>query len=119
MRFLADENFPLLSIRRLRLAGHAVACVSMDSPGVSDREVLMCAVREERNVLTFGRDFGGLLFRSRLPAPVGVVYFRLEPTAPEEPAEYLLQLLALPGVSLHHKFTTADARQVRQRPLTT
>lgn len=119
MRFLADEDFPLASVKHLHSAGHNVVTVTTDSPGISDCEVLMRAVREGRIVLTFDRDFGELLFRSRVPAPAGVVYFRLKPASPLEPAEYLLRLLALPDVSLHHQFTTVDARHVRQRRLST
>lgn len=119
MRFLADEDFPLASVKRLRSAGHDVVTVTTDSPGIPDREVLMRAVREDRIVLTFDRDFGELLFRSRVPAPLGVVFFRLKPTSPVEPAEYLIYLLALPDVSLLLHFTTVDARHVRQRPLGT
>jgi len=40
MNFLADENYPLPSIRRLRLAGHDVAAIIMDSPGAPDKAVL-------------------------------------------------------------------------------
>jgi len=119
MRFLADEDFPLASVKRLRVAGHNVVAIVTDCPGVSDREVLMRAVREDRIILTFDRDFGELLFRSRLPAPTGVVYFRLKPASPLEPAEYLMRLLALPDVSLLQQFTTVGARHVRQRRLGT
>jgi predicted nuclease of predicted toxin-antitoxin system len=117
MKFLADENFPLPSAKRLRVAGYDVAAVIIDSPCVTDEEVLRRAVREERVILTFDRDFGELLFRSKLPAPRGVVYFRFEPATPEEPADYLLRLLAAEGVSLEKKFTVVDIKQVRQRPL--
>jgi predicted nuclease of predicted toxin-antitoxin system len=117
MRFLADEDFPLASVKRLRVAGHDVAAIGAECPGVSDREALARAVREDRIILTFDRDFGELLFRSRLPAPLGVVYFRLKPASPLEPAEYLMRLLALPDASLLQQFTTVDARHVRQRRL--
>jgi hypothetical protein len=61
MRFLADENFPLAAVRRLREAGHDVAVVAHDSPGIPDEQVFMLAGREERIVLTFDRDYGGLI----------------------------------------------------------
>jgi hypothetical protein len=40
MHFLANENFPLESVRSLRTAGHDVAAVIEDSRGAKDHEVL-------------------------------------------------------------------------------
>jgi len=104
-------------VRLLRAAGHDVPAIVTDSPGVSDREVLKRAVREERIILTFDRDFGELLFRSRLPSPRGVVYFRHGPATPEEPADSLIRILAIAGLALEGEFTTVEPGQVRQRPL--
>jgi predicted nuclease of predicted toxin-antitoxin system len=117
MKFLADENFPLPSVKRLDVQGHDVAAVILDSPGAADEQVLARAVDEGRIILTFDRDFGRLLFRSRLPPPIGIVYFRFHPTSPKEPAELLLLLLAGGLVSLEGQLTVVDGRQVRQRPL--
>jgi len=116
-RFLADENFPGSSIHLLRVAGHDVAAIIEDMPGVEDTEVLARAVRERQIVLTFDRDYGELIFGRRLPTPVGVVYFRLDDAPPEEAARMLLFLLALDVVSLEGNFTTLEERQLRQRPL--
>jgi len=40
MLWLANENMPLASIRRLRDAGHDVAAVIEDAPGSDDATVL-------------------------------------------------------------------------------
>ena len=117
MRFLADENFPLPSVRRLRVQENDVAAVIMDTPGASDEQVLERAVQEGRIILTFDRDFGRLLFHSRLPPPIGIVYFRFHPASPEEPADMLLLMLAAGQVSLTGQLTVMDGRNVRQRPL--
>jgi len=34
MRFLANENFPLMSVGLLRAAGHSVVAIAEDSPGI-------------------------------------------------------------------------------------
>ena len=52
MRLLANENFPLASVRSLRAAGHDVAAIIEDTPGTTDAEVLAQAAREARIVLT-------------------------------------------------------------------
>ncbi|WP_196219085.1 DUF5615 family PIN-like protein [Microcystis aeruginosa] len=40
MRFLANENFPLDAVEVLRQNGHDVLWIRVESPGISDREVL-------------------------------------------------------------------------------
>ncbi len=117
MRFLADENFPLPSIRLLSTAGHDVAAVALESPGVSDETVLNRAFREGRILLTFDRDYGGLLYLRGSQPPEGIVYFRFTPSSPEEPAEYLLALLERFEPSLPGMLTVAERDRVRQRPL--
>ena len=52
MRFLANENFPLTSVRSLRAAGYDVAAISEEAPGAIDAAVLAQAAREARIVLT-------------------------------------------------------------------
>jgi len=117
LRFIADENFPLPSIRLLSAAGHDVAAVALESPGASDEAVLKRAVRERRILLTFDRDYGGLLYRRGSQPPEGIVYFRFAPTRPAPRAEYLYALLEQTGISLSGKLTVAEKDRVRQRPL--
>jgi len=116
-RFLANENFPVPSISLLRAAGYEVAAIIEDSPGIEDAEVLTRAVHERRIILTFDRDYGELIFRHRLPAPVGIVYMRLVTTSPEEAARRLLIVLSNDLISLEGNFTILDENQVRQRLL--
>jgi len=117
IRFLANGNFPLASTKLLRQAGYEVATVIQDSPGATDSEVLTRAMVEQRIVLTFDRDYGGLIYRIRVPAPMGLVYFRFDPLTPEEPAQQLLSLLKNKTISLEKKFTVMERGQVRQRPI--
>jgi len=57
-KFLANENFPLLSIKFLREIGHNVVSVLQEMPGAEDREVLGRARAEGRIILTFDRERG-------------------------------------------------------------
>jgi predicted nuclease of predicted toxin-antitoxin system len=117
MNFLANENFPLVSINRLRNTNHDVASVLEDSSGAKDHEVLTRAQRENRIILTFDRDYGELLYREQLSAPSGIVYFRFDPVTPLEPTAILLELLATEGISLSGKFTVVERKGMRQRSL--
>ena len=80
MDFLANENFPLVSIQLLRNAGHNVKSVAEDMPGSNDHEVLACASERMLVILTFDRDYGELVHRHTMPAPAGIVYFRSAPS---------------------------------------
>jgi hypothetical protein len=46
MDFLANENFPLFSIKLLKNAGHNVASVIEETPGAKDLDILKRACRE-------------------------------------------------------------------------
>jgi predicted nuclease of predicted toxin-antitoxin system len=117
MRWRANENIPLASIRRLRAAGHDVAAIIEDAPGSDDTVVLAQAAQEDCIILTFDRDYGELIYKRRLPPPPGIVYFCIIFATPEEPAERLLQLLTAPGFSLDGNFTIVEPGQARQRAL--
>ena len=77
MRLLADENFPFDAGEALRKIGHDVVWIRTKAPGAGDQEVLERAKSESRILITFDKDFGELAFRSRLPAPCGIVLFRI------------------------------------------
>jgi predicted nuclease of predicted toxin-antitoxin system len=117
MRFLANENIPLPSVNRLRMAGYDTAAIAEGLSGAKDAEVLARAASEGRIVLTFDRDYGELIYRLGLPSPAGVIYFRFDPITPEEPADLLLQLMLVSNFPLEKKFTVMERGQVRQRPL--
>jgi predicted nuclease of predicted toxin-antitoxin system len=117
MRFLANENFPLTSVKLIRSSGYDIISITETSPGIKDEEVLELAVNEQRIILTFDRDYGELIYRLRKPTPKGVVYFRYAPLTPEQPAQDLLVLLNVENLSLEQKFTVVESNQVRQRSL--
>ena len=116
MRFLANENFPLPSVHLLRDAGHDVRSISEESPGIPDEQVLARAVADDRVILTFDRDYGELIYRSKLPS-AAVLYLRYDPNTPQEPAHHVLRVLQITNLMLTNRFTVADREQVRQRPL--
>ena len=71
MRILANENFPADAVSALRDRGHDVAWIRTDSPGITDKDVLDRAQREDRILITFDKDFGELAFRLKLPSLSG------------------------------------------------
>lgn len=76
MQFLANENFPVRSVKRLREAGYDVASVIEDSPGAEDTEVLARATREQRVVKTW--DEARFLERQVLDSVVPFIKLRCQ-----------------------------------------
>ena len=118
MRFLANENFPGDAVTKLRTAGHDVVWVRATAPGSSDEEVVTWAVREERILLTFDKDFGELAWRGGLPKSAGIVLFRLlMPTAVEAGAVLAARISERNDWAGH--FSVIEPGRVRMRPLAT
>jgi len=115
MKFIANENIPLASVKLLRQAGLTVDAIVEDSPGVSDEQVLLRANRENSVILTFDRDYGDLVFRKKIALPAGLVYFRMTPKSPDEVAKILLWVIKS-QITLLAKFTIVERDRIRQRP---
>ena len=81
-RFLADENIPLEVVFKLEEKGLDIKSMSFLSPGVDDTTVLDIANREKRVLITFDKDFGGLIFRNR-KRHQGVILLRIHPQSVE------------------------------------
>lgn len=116
MKLLANENIPLASVTVLRDAGHDVLSLSLDSPGIDDETVFALAREQGRIIITLDRDYGELVFRRRLPNPPGVIYMRLVPQTPTDPAE-VLQSLFEQGIEITGHFLVVERDHIRRRPL--
>ena len=77
MRFLADENFPARAVETLRQAGAQVDLVLEIARGAADELVVKRALEAGAVILTFDKDFGELVWRSRPTRGFGVVLFRM------------------------------------------
>lgn len=66
MKFLANENLPLATILKLKASDWDVLSISLDSPSITDEEVMKIAIEENRTIITFDRDYGTLYLSIRL-----------------------------------------------------
>jgi predicted nuclease of predicted toxin-antitoxin system len=116
MRFLADENFPEAAIAALSTAGHDVAWVRKEAPGMADREVLAWAAREARILLTFDKDFGEIARGSALPLTCGVVLLRVAMPKPDDAGRRIAELIVARDNWVGH-FSVIEPSRIRMRPL--
>ena len=93
MKFLANENFPIKSILYLKDNFFDVTSTGMNNPSIKDSEVMSIAVRENRTILTFDRDYGELIFKHNYKPAKGVIYFRLDRYKPDEPGKLIEDLI--------------------------
>ena len=118
MRILANENFPEETVTALRRRDHDVAWIRTEAPGSSDQEVIDRARIETRLIVTFDKDFGELVFRSKLPAVCGIVLFRI--SAPSAAYVARAAVAALESrADWAGNFTVVEDHRIRMRPLPT
>ncbi len=115
-RYLANENFPAVIVRRLRSAGDDVLYAAETTAGAPDEDVLRAALQQNRVILTFDRDFGELVFHQREPAPPGVVLFRLSGLSPAGLLAFLESFFDS-SPTIRGFFTVASPGHFRQIPL--
>lgn len=116
MRLLADENFPGSAVAALEAAGHDVVWIGLAAPGATDSEVLARAVRDERILLTFDKDFGELARASTLPRACGIVLFRTPIPKAANVGHRLADLVTARDDWAGH-FSVVELGRVRMRPL--
>lgn len=114
---LSDENVPAGAVRRLRSQGFDVLSIAESAPGISDVAVLDIAVREQRILVSFDRDYGDLIFKRGHSAPIALIYFRIRPKSPEEVAEIVAWLLKDGAGPVADKMVIVRSNGVRERPL--
>lgn len=116
MKLLANENFPLKSFDILKKAGYDIEHIGQSDPSVRDEVVMKKAIRENRIIITFDRDYGALVFLHEYQPPA-VIYLRFADFLPEMPGEFLLKLLKREDLEINGYFTVADEHRIRQRKI--
>ena len=115
MEFLANENFPLPSVKLLRASNIVIRSISEENPGISDAQVIQLAVDNNFIILTFDKDYGELIFKYAIAKPPGVIFFRNKGQEPEFAGKALLQMLLDKIITLEARFTVIDKDSIRQR----
>jgi predicted nuclease of predicted toxin-antitoxin system len=115
MDFLANENFPLSSIEILRRNSLNIKSIAAEFSGITDKEVIEIALREDRTILTFDRDYGKLIFKYGYKPSAGVILFRWDQFSPTEPGQFLIELLRISTFDFRKCLTVISRNAIRQR----
>ena len=110
IRFLANENIPLETVKELE---HKTDIVSLSEkcPGLSDEEILKMAHGENRILITFDKDFGELIFKRRIPTR-GVVLLKIRPKSPKYITERILSLIKHTEIPLEDHFCVLTEKRL-------
>jgi predicted nuclease of predicted toxin-antitoxin system len=115
MKLLANENFPLASVKFLKTCGFDIDYIADGCSGISDMEVMEKAIKENRTILTFDRDYGELIFKYNLKPMMGVIYLRLDRFESDEPGKIVGNLFKEPEFDPSMKLTVVSENSIRQR----
>lgn len=115
MKLLANENFPILSVRIIANAGYDIIAVGKDFAGILDSEVIELAINENRTIITFDRDYGELIFKKGYKPHAGIIYLRWDNFQPNEPGEYLIELFKSQDIKYERMLTVVGLDHIRQR----
>lgn len=114
MKFLANENFPALSIKILRDRQIDVLSIAEVNQGITDEEVMKIAIHEQRTIITHDSDYGELIFKFGHKPLGGVIYFRIYNFEPDDPGKILFDLINRNFV-FKNSLTVISEGAIRQR----
>jgi len=116
LRFLVDEPSGGTVAGFLVSQGHDVVTVWDVMPQAQDVDILVCALREARIVVTNDKDFGELVFRSG-QGHAGVLLFRLDDESAANRLRMARMTIERYGSRLAGSFTVVTERTIRLRPM--
>lgn len=114
-RLLANENFPLDSVKFLRQLGYDVCAIGENNKSITDKEVMTLSIKELRLILTFDQDYGELIFKHNYKPDQGVIYLRLKEYESFEPGQIVDQIRRNEKLIFEKTLTVVDENKIRQR----
>lgn len=114
MNLLADENVHKKVVLRLRELGLAIEWIRETAPGTLDPDILMRPDISDRVLITNDRDFGDLVLKRKMAAPLAILYTRIEHRDWQATSARLAEIIAA-GV-VEEAITTITRDAIRVRP---
>ena len=99
----------------MRSKGFDITSIGTDNPSIKDNIVMGIAIKEERIILTFDRDYGELIFKHNHRPKKGVIYLRLDEYKAGEPGKIIEELINKKEYDFDNALTVLDKNGIRQR----
>ena len=112
IKFLADENIPLLVTDELKKVGLEIESIFIIKRGMKDIEILKLAYENDQVIITFDKDFGQLVFKDE-ERTKGVILLRFIPSSPAKITTILKEVLNKPDFNPYKKFTVIHEKHIR------
>ncbi|MCD4795505.1 MAG: DUF5615 family PIN-like protein [Bacteroidales bacterium] len=112
MKFIVDECTGPNVAHWLQTKSYQVFSVYDESPGISDRQILNKAYKEDYIIITNDKDFGELVFRKNL-LHKGIILLRMKKETSENKIYLLSQILEYYAHLLENKFVVATEQNIR------
>lgn len=114
LKFLVDVGVSKKAEQWLQKQGYDTKNVRDINPRMLDKEILKLAVSEKRMVITMDKDFGELVYNSKLPHG-GVLLLRLEEARADEKVEIIEKILEKYSDKLFNNFCVFKDGRLRVR----
>ena len=114
LRFLVYFGVSKKAEQWLQKEGHDTKNVRDINPRMPDKEILKIAVSEKRMVITMDKDFGELVYNSKL-LHGGVLLLRLEEARSDEKVEIIKKILEKHSDKLFNNFCVFKDGRLRVR----
>ncbi|OGU76593.1 MAG: hypothetical protein A2V93_00590 [Ignavibacteria bacterium RBG_16_34_14] len=114
MNLLADENIEAEIVDLLRNNRYKVDYVLEMSPGISDKDIIQQANKNNSLLITSDKDFGEIVFRQRL-VHNGVILVRLHGLPAKKKAELVLNFFRDYSSKIPNSFSVITRSSIRIR----
>ncbi len=112
IRYLADENIPLVVIKELSEQGFSIESIASSKKGMTDIEIMKFAFDKELVIITFDKDFGQLIFKEKVKSK-GIILLRIPPTSPDKIKSFIKQILEDKEFNPLEKFVVIYEKHMR------
>ncbi|MCE7743665.1 MAG: hypothetical protein GPJ52_00870 [Candidatus Heimdallarchaeota archaeon] len=112
IKYLADENIPLMVIKELSELGFSIESIPTGKRGMSDKEVMKYAFEKGLVIITFDKDFGQLVFKEKVKSK-GIILLRFHPTSPEKIKSIIKKIFEDKGFIPLGKFVVIHEKHMR------